>query len=125
MTNRIVDHQEDTHFRVLRLLQDNPKLTQRELAQELGVSLGAVNFCLKALLERGAIKIQNFHNSKHKLAYAYFLTPKGMAQKAATTARFLQRKMAEYERLKIEIKALQEEAQRRHETTGAQRRSSP
>ncbi len=109
MANRIVTQQEDTHFRVLRLLQANPQMTQRELAQALGVSLGAINFCLKALLEKGAIKIQNFHNSKHKLAYAYFLTPKGIAQKAATTTRFLQRKMAEYETLKAEIESLRQE----------------
>jgi EPS-associated MarR family transcriptional regulator len=124
VTNRILEQQEDTHFRVLRLLQDNPKLTQRELAQELGVSLGAVNFCLKALLEKGAIKIQNFHNSKRKLAYAYLLTPKGIAQKAAITARFLQRKMAEYERLKAEIEALQHE-DRSVKSTGIQRESRP
>lgn len=110
MTNRIEAQQEDTHYRVMRLLQGNPKMTQRELAAELGVSLGAVNFCLKALLEKGEIKIQNFQNSKRKLGYAYFLTPKGIVEKTSITARFLQRKLAEYERLKAEIAALQHEA---------------
>jgi EPS-associated MarR family transcriptional regulator len=124
VTNRILEQQEDTHFRVMRLLEANPKLTQRELAQQLGVSLGAVNFCLKALLEKGAIKVQNFHNSKHKLGYAYFLTPKGIAQKAAITTRFLQRKMVEYERLKAEIEALQHE-DHAVKSTGAQRETRP
>ncbi len=110
MANRIEAQQEDTHYRVMRLLQRNPKMTQRELAAELSVSLGAVNFCLKALLEKGVIKIQNFQKSKRKLGYTYFLTPKGMLEKASMASRFLQRKMAEYERLKAEIAALHAEA---------------
>jgi EPS-associated MarR family transcriptional regulator len=94
---------------VLRLLQENPQLTQRELAQALGVSLGKTNFCIKALLEKGLIKLNNFQNSRHKLAYSYLLTPAGIAEKSAITARFLQQKMAEYKQLKTVIASLQRE----------------
>lgn len=101
---------QDTHLHVLRLLQANPRMTQRELAAALGVSLGKTNFCLKALLDKGMLKVQNFQNSKRKLAYAYLLTPAGMAEKAALTRRFLARKMQEYELLKAEIESLRQEA---------------
>lgn len=84
-------------------------MTQRELAQALGISLGRANYCLKALLSKGWIKIQNFRNSKHKLAYAYLLTPRGMAEKALLTRSFLKRKMSEFEELKVEIQALQKD----------------
>jgi EPS-associated MarR family transcriptional regulator len=100
---------EETHLRVLRLLQENPQLTQRELAEALGVSLGKTNFCVKALLEKGLIKLNNFQNSRHKLAYSYLLTPAGIAEKSAITARFLQHKMAEYKQLKTVIASLQRE----------------
>ena len=103
--------QEDTHFRVLRLLQDNPQITQRELAEKLGVSLGATNYLLRALLEKGAIKMQNFQASRKKLSYAYMLTPAGLAQKALLTGRFLARKRAEYEALKAEIEAVSKDAE--------------
>ena len=101
--------QEDTHYRLLRLLEDDPKLTQRELAQALGISLGGVNYCLQALLDKGWVKIHNFRSSRNKLAYAYLLTPPGIAGKTALTGRFLKRKMEEYEALKAEIDALQQE----------------
>ncbi len=91
----------------MRILQENPDLTQRELAQLLGLSLGGLNYCLKALMEKGWIKVQNFSHSKNKFGYMYMLTPSGLAQKAELTGRFLQRKMAEYEALKDEIEHLQ------------------
>ena len=100
---------EDIHLRVLRLLQENPQLTQREMAEALGVSLGKTNFCIKALLEKGLIKLHNFKNSRHKLGYSYLLTPSGIAEKSAITARFLKRKMMEYEHLRSEIASLQRE----------------
>jgi EPS-associated MarR family transcriptional regulator len=101
---------EDTAYRVMRLLQANPDLTQRELAQELGVSVGSLNYCLKALIDKGWVKMQNFSQSKNKFGYVYILTPIGMAEKAALTSRFLKRKMSEYEALKAEIDALSAEA---------------
>lgn len=97
-------------FTVLRLLQAKPEMTQRELAQALGVSLGKTNYCLKALLEKGLLKVHNFQSSQRKLAYAYLLTPSGIAEKAALTGRFLQYKIAEFEALKAEIESLQDEA---------------
>ena len=99
--------QEDTHFRVLSLLEQNPDMSQRDLAKALGVSLGGVNYSLKALMERGMVKVQNFSRSERKLAYAYVLTPHGLAEKTKLTARFLKRKMDEYEALKTEIDSLQ------------------
>ena len=101
--------QEDTRFRVLRALQDNPRLTQRELSERLGVSLGATNFVLRALMDKGAIKIRNFRGNTRKLSYAYILTPNGLAEKASLTARFLARKQKEYESLKAEIEAVSKE----------------
>jgi EPS-associated MarR family transcriptional regulator len=102
--------QEDTAFRVMRLLQANPDLTQRELAKSLGMSVGGLNYCLNALIEKGWVKVQNFSQSKNKFGYVYLLTPSGMAQKAALTSRFLMRKLQEYEALKAEIDSLQAEA---------------
>ena len=115
--------QEDTRFRVLRALQDNPRLTQRELSERLGVSLGATNFVLRALMEKGAIKIRNFRGNTRKLIYAYILTPQGLAEKASLTARFLARKQKEYESLKAEIEAvsrkLEQETQRVADAAGS------
>ncbi len=110
MTTRLRKQQEDTNFRILRKLEENPNLTQRELAKSLGLSLGGLNYCLQALLEKGAVKMQNFQTSQRKVAYAYLLTPSGITEKAALTGRFLKRKMEEYEALKAEIDALQREA---------------
>ena len=104
-----VHETENIHFRVLRLLEANPAMNQRELAEELGVSLGKTNYCLKALLAKGMLKMHNFQSSKRKLAYAYLLTPQGIAEKAALTGRFLQRKMDEYVVLKAEIESLKQE----------------
>ena len=100
----------ELQFRVLRLLESNPHLTQRELSKSLGVSLGGVNYCLNALVAKGSVKIQNFKNNKNKWVYAYLLTPQGMAEKTALTGVFLKRKMQEYQTLKEEIEALSNEA---------------
>ena len=109
MPSRQAKLQEDTYFRVMRILQENPDLTQRELAEKLGISVGGLNYCLKALKDKGMVKMKNFANSKNKFGYVYVLTPTGMAEKAAITHRFLQRKMAEYEALHAEIGALKRE----------------
>ncbi len=100
---------EETHLKVLRLLQGTPRMNQREVSEALGVSLGKVNFCLKALVDKGLIKVQSFRKSQNKLAYAYLLTPSGIAEKSALTARFLKHKMAEYEHLTLEIESLKAE----------------
>lgn len=96
----------------MRMLQDNPDLTQREIAQQLGVSTSGLNYCLNALIDKGWVKVQNFQNSKNKFKYVYLLTPQGIAERMALTDRFLKRKMTEYEALKSEIEALQREAGR-------------
>jgi len=96
----------ELQFRVLRLLESNPHLTQRELSKSLGVSLGGVNYCLNALIAAGLVKIENFRNNKNKWVYAYLLTPKGVAEKTALTGAFLKRKMQEFKRLQEEIEAL-------------------
>lgn len=112
MTTERERRQEDTHFWVMKLLEENPDITQRELAKALGISLGGVNYCLQALVEKGWIKIQNFSNNKHKMGYVYLLTPTGIAERAALTTRFLRRKMREYEALQEEIAMLQKDAAR-------------
>ena len=112
MTTRRSQLQEDTYFRVMRILQDNPDLTQRELAEKLGISVGGLNYCLKALTDKGLVKMQDFANSKNKFGYVYVLTPGGMAEKAGITHRFLKRKMQEYDALKAEVKALRSEAEK-------------
>ena len=109
MTSRQANIQEDTHFRIMHILQKNPDLTQRELAKKLGMSVGGLNYCLNALIDKGLVKMQNFSNSKNKFKYVYLLTPMGIAEKVALTTRFLSRKMEEYEALKWEIEALRSE----------------
>lgn len=115
MSSRQTKLQEDAQFRVLRLLQENPDITQRELADHLGISLGGTNYCLRALIEKGLVKIQNFQSSANKLGYAYLLTPRGIAAKAALAARFLKRKTQEYELLRQEIEILKREASERND----------
>lgn len=100
---------EDTHYHVLKLIEKNPSITQRELANELGVSVGKVNYCLKALIDKGWVKANNFKNSNNKLAYIYKLTPSGIEQKARITVNFLKRKINDYEALKNEIEMLKNE----------------
>jgi len=99
---------EDTHFWVMRRLAQNPHLNQRALAKELGISLGSVNYCLQALIEKGLLKVNSFSNNPNKLNYTYLLTPKGLTEKASLTVRFLKRKQFEYAILKQEIDALQQ-----------------
>ena len=100
---------EDTHYRVLKILEQNPQVSQRELANELGVSLGKANYCLRALIEKGLVKANNFKNSANKRAYVYALTPRGIEAKAKISVRFLQRKLDEYDALRAEIEELQSE----------------
>ena len=109
MSNRRSEHQEDTRFRVLRMLQDNPDLTQREIAEKLGLSTSGMNYCLKALIDKGWVKVQNFSQSKNKFGYIYVLTPQGIVEKMTLASRFLMRKQAEYEALRAEIDGLTEE----------------
>ena len=106
MTSRQAKIQEDTHFRIMRILQENPDLTQRELAEKLGISVGGLNYCLNALIDKGLVKMQNFSQSKNKFGYVYLLTPKGISEKITLTSKFLERKQAEYEALKAEIETL-------------------
>mgnify|MGYP003144121057 CR=1 FL=1 len=101
--------EEDVHFRVLRILEQNPDISQRELAAQLGIALGRTNYVLKALMEKGLVKIGNFSAAQD--------TPKGVARKAAITKRFLARKLSEYEALKAEIDSLRDEL---HETSNAE-----
>ncbi len=108
MTHR-PEFQEDLQFQVLRRLQEEPGVSQRSLAREFNISLGSINFCFRALVEKGWVKVQNFSNNKHKLGYAYLLTPSGISEKSKLTARFLKRKIIEYEALKEEIDQLKAE----------------
>ena len=102
---------EERQLDALRLLEKNPDMTQRELAAALGVSLGAVNYCLKALVEKGWVKLENFQKNPRKLSYLYLLTPRGISAKSTLTARFLKRRLAEYEALKAEIEELKTEVE--------------
>ena len=102
---------EEVRYRILKLLEPNPQLSQREVARELGISLGKVNYCLRALMGKGWVKAANFKNSRNKSAYMYLLTPRGLEEKARVTARFLQSKMREYEALKVEIEQLRHDAE--------------
>jgi len=97
--------------KILKKLEDDPQISQRDLARELGISLGKANFCLQALMEKGLVKANNFKNSRNKKAYMYLLTRQGMAEKARATVRFLDRKVAEYEALRREIAVLKRQMQ--------------
>ena len=103
---------DETRYRLLRLLERRPEVSQRELAGELGISLGKVNYCLRALLAKGYVKAVNFKNSRRKRAYLYQLTPAGVSAKSRAAGAFLRAKRAEYERLAAEIEALREELAR-------------
>lgn len=104
---------DDTSYGLLKTLENNPSLSQRDLAKRLGVSLGKVNFCLNALIEKGCLKVNNFRSSENKLAYAYLLTPRGIEERARMTVEFLQIRMREYELLRAEIEELRREAARK------------
>ena len=106
MLSRQAQLQKDTHYRLMRLLHDNPTLSQRAMARALGISFGGVNYCLNALMDKGLVKVNNFSQNQNKFSYVYLLTPQGMAEKAALTGSFLKRKMDEYEALKAEIATL-------------------
>lgn len=101
---------EEVRYRLMRLIEERPQITQREVAQELGVSLGKINYCLQALVDKGHIKLANFRRNPNKRHYAYLLTAAGIEAKAELTLKFLRRKMNEYDRLKREIDALTAEA---------------
>jgi EPS-associated MarR family transcriptional regulator len=102
----------------MHLLQENPDLSQRELALRLGVSVGGLNYCLKALIEKGWVKVNNFRQSKQKFGYAYILTPQGLIEKARLTGSFLSRKMQEFDALRAEIETFRIEVD--HEDKGDQ-----
>ncbi|MFH1077346.1 MAG: MarR family EPS-associated transcriptional regulator [Pseudomonadota bacterium] len=103
-------YQEEIHYRILRLLSQDRRLSQREMAVEMGVSLGKINYCLKELIHSGFVKISRFKNAQNKALYAYLLTPRGVKEKAEITVRFLQRKITEYEEIEKQIKELAQEA---------------
>jgi EPS-associated MarR family transcriptional regulator len=100
---------DDARYKILKKLENNPDISQRQLAEELGISLGKINFCLQALIEKGLIKAKNFSQSQKKTRYLYVLTPAGIENKAALTKRFLTRKIAEYEALHAEIEEIRRE----------------
>jgi EPS-associated MarR family transcriptional regulator len=104
---------DEYRVKIIKRLEEDPEISQRALATELGVSLGKVNYCLHALIEKGFVKANNFKNSRNKKAYAYLLTQKGIVEKARATTRFLDCKLAEYERLQREIESLKREVQAR------------
>ena len=104
---------ETTHYSLLKTLEENPGLSQRDMAKRLGVSLGKINYCLNALVDKGFLKINNFRNSDNKPAYVYLLTPHGVEQKARMTIEFLHYKVQEYEKLREEIEELKNEAKQK------------
>ena len=101
---------DEYRYRILKLLERNPSASQRDIARELGVSLGRVNFCLQALIEKGLIKANNFRNSTTRQTYLYLLTPKGIEEKTKVTLRFLKSKLVEYETIKAELEELKRDA---------------
>ena len=101
------ERQEETQFRVMRLLSENPEISTRQIADAVGVSNGKAYYCVSALIEAGFVKVKNFSNSEKKTAYLYQLTPRGIREKALLTAKFLERKLQEFEDLKVEIARLE------------------
>lgn len=108
--NGIAMLSDEYRYKILKRLEANPEISQRELAGDLGISLGRVNYCIQALIEKGLVKANNFRNSKNKKGYAYLLTPRGIEEKAKITVQFLKIKIAEHEALTKEIKGLRQEA---------------
>jgi len=106
MVSKQRDSREDLQFKTLKLIEGKPDITQRELAEHLGISLGKTNYVLKALKDKGLVKLGNFSRSPNKLQYVHFLTPQGLSEKTQLTLRFLKRKVREYEQLKAEIDEL-------------------
>jgi len=99
----------EINYKLLKLLDSNPNLTQRQMAEEMGLSLGKFNYCLKGLVKSGIVRIDRFKTSDNKAAYLYLLTPKGINEKARVTSSFLKRKLAEYEKIRLEIEGLRKE----------------
>src|SRR5690606_745075 len=116
---------DEVRYRLMRLLADNPGMSQRDLARELGMSLGKVNYCLRGLMLKGWIKASNFKNSRRKSAYLYLLTPRGLEQKANLAMYFLQLKLREYEALRVEIDRMRQDAASAAALSGAEDASSP
>ena len=102
-------HKSDTEYIILKILKDNPKMTQRQISKELGLSLGKTNYVVRALIDKGWVKLSNFKRSDKKLGYLYLLTPKGVAHKSILAENFLRRKSEEYNKLKEEIEMLKKE----------------
>ena len=102
------DPKEDARFRILHLIEQEPELSQRQLAERLGISLGAVNYLIRAMTQRGFVTLRTFHRSDRKLAYAYSLTPEGVLEKGRLISRFMRRKLMEYQALKDELRELEE-----------------
>ena len=121
MTSRRDNLHEDTNFRLMRILEVNPKLSQREMGKALGISFGGINYCLNALVAKGLVKIENFSHNQNKFGYVYLLTPSGIAEKAALTSVFLKRKMEEYEALKVEIAMLKSEIEKEEKVPSPKR----
>jgi len=111
----------NTRYRILKIIQEQPELSQRDLARRMGISLGKTNFCIQALIKVGLIKVRNFRNSKSKVAYLYQLTPSGIEEKAQVTKAFLQRKLEEYEIIQQEIAELQADVSANEPTDISQR----
>ena len=96
----------DIHFKLLDILEKNPKLSQRLLSRELGISLGSINYCIRALVEKGQVKAHNFKKNSNKIGYVYLLTPQGISKKISMTKDFLKKRIKEYDQLQKEIKQL-------------------
>ena len=109
MASQREQKQQETHFRVMRLLEEDPSISTREIARKVGISNGAAYYCVTALVNKGFVKLKNFRQSKTKANYIYELTPRGIRAKAALTVSFLERKKHEYEDLKLEIERLESE----------------
>ena len=107
MASRRKEHQEDAKFRVFQIINENPQMTTREIAQKVGISNGSAYYLLTSLIDMGFIKLSNFKDSSQKIKYSYLLTPKGIREKSLVTSKFLVRKKQEYELLKKEISALE------------------
>jgi EPS-associated MarR family transcriptional regulator len=101
---------DEVRYKLLRLIAENPQISQRDVARELGISLGKANYCLKSLIEKGWVKATNFKNSNNKIAYMYLMTPRGIKEKAGVTLRFLHARIHEYEALRVEIERIRAEA---------------
>jgi EPS-associated MarR family transcriptional regulator len=117
--------EDEMRYRLLRYFEQHPNASQRELARELGISVGKVNYCLRALIQRGWVKMRNFRDSTNKLAYTYTLTSKGIEERVSVASRFLRRKLAEYDALSQEIERLTQDLREDLDQSGAESSPSP